>query len=165
MLTKAKASDLDELDAIAKRTITHMIEKNISQWKYSYPRLIHFEQDIIKKALYVYKEKGHIIGFGVILPENDPPYQTITGWLRSKSLVIHRIMTDPLHQKKGIAQMIINKAIEIGNNDGYQSIKTDTHPDNYKMIQFLKKNNFVEIGYLEIINRIAYEKILEDNDE
>ncbi|MFK5883722.1 MAG: GNAT family N-acetyltransferase [Candidatus Izemoplasma sp.] len=165
MLTKATRNDLIELDNIAERTIAFMKESKIPQWDYDYPRLIHFELDINKNALYIYKEQGHIIGFGVILPENDLPYKTIDGWLKKKSLVIHRMMTDPQHINKGVAQMIIDQAVEIGINEGYESIKIDTHLDNYKMRQFLEKNNFIEIGYLEVINRVAYEKVLEDYNE
>ena len=162
MLTKATYSDLAEIDDIAYRTISHMIKLKIPQWDFSYPRRKDFEQDILNDSLYIYKELGKIIGFGVIIKENEDAYKTIDGWLKQNSLVIHRVMINPDYQKKGIAQMIIDKAVEIGINNGYESIKIDTNLDNYKMRSFLKKNKFIEIGFLEVINRIAYEKILED---
>ncbi len=162
MLVKGKYVDLEELDKLALLVIEDMAKSNIPQWSKGYPASTHFKKDIDDSALFVYKEDGVILGSITILPENDPPYKTINSWLKEKSVVIHRMLVHPIARKKGIASKLLNKVIEIGKLGNYESIKIDTHIENYKMRKFLKKNGFIELEYLEIIDRLAYEKVLEE---
>jgi len=165
MITYATFDDLLELDELAEEVITHMKESKIPQWELNYPRYEHFEQDVIKKALIIYKEDEKIIGCMAILPENDPPYHTISSWQKEYSIVIHRVLVDPSVQKKGIAKQLLNFAKQYGKLHGFESIKIDTHLENYKMRRFLQKNDFIEGDYIEVMDRIAYECILEDEHE
>ncbi len=162
MISLALLKDLEEIDALAVKTIKHMTTSNIPQWTLNYPRKDHYFKDVINNALYIYKEDEKILGAMTVLPENDPPYKTIDGWLKEKSLVIHRVIVDPDYAKKGIAQTLLDYVFELGKTCEYESIKIDTHLENYKMRNFLHKNGFIEIGYLACINRQAYEKVLEE---
>jgi len=134
--------DLFEIDSLAKKVIDDMELSKIPQWHHGYPMYSHFKEDIDNGGLYVYKEDNVILGTITILKENDPPYKTIDSWLKDKSIVIHRMLVDPSKRNKGIAQKLLNKAIMIGKERNYQSIKIDTHLENYKMRNFLKKNGF-----------------------
>jgi len=163
MLLLATHKDLLEIDTLAKKVIEEMESSKIPQWHHGYPAYRHFKEDIDNKGLYIYRENNIILGTITILPENDPPYQTINSWLKEKSIVIHRMLVDPASRNKGVAQKLLNKAIMIGKENNYESIKIDTHLENYKMRNFLKKNGFIELEYLKIIDRLAYEKVLEDS--
>ncbi len=165
MLTKATIHDLVEIDDLAVEVITDMKRANIPQWELSYPRLDHFKKDVMQQALVVYKHHGKIIGCMALLPENDPPYKTIDSWLKEHSIVIHRVLVHPLYRKHGVAQSLLNYAIEYGKTNGYESIKIDTHLENYKMRNFLTKNGFVELEYIAVMDRLAYELLLEDDNE
>ena len=160
MISLAQLKDLDEVDKLAVLVITDMMKSSIPQWTLDYPRNKHYFKDVLNDSLYIYKEGNIILGAISILPENDPPYKTITRWLKSKSLVLHRILVHPNKREKGIAQKLLDYAITLGENREYESLKIDTHRENYKMKKFLEKNNFQDIGYLEIIDREAYEKVL-----
>lgn len=160
MISLALLKDLDEIDQLAVNVIEHMSLANIPQWNLEYPRKKHYYKDVLQDALYVYREKDVILGAITVLEENDPPYQTINGWIKEKSMVIHRVIVLPSAQNKGIAQKLFDYAFQLAINGGYESIKIDTHLENYKMRNFLTKNNFKEIGYLDCINRQAYEKVL-----
>lgn len=162
MISLATLKELEEIDELAVRVITNMTLLKIPQWTLSYPRSKHYFRDVIDGSLYIYKEDQKILGVMTVLPDDEPTYKTITGWLRNNSLVIHRMLVDPSIQKKGIAQKLLNFAITKGIKEHYHSIKIDTHLENYKMRNFLGKNDFQEIGYLSCINRQAYEKILEE---
>lgn len=161
MIYYATIKDLEEIDELAVRVITDMKDANIPQWELSYPRKDHFLKDVEKNGLIIYKEDT-ILGCMAVLPENDPPYQTINSWIKEKSIVLHRILVDPNTRGKGIAQKLLDFAIQLGKKDHYESIKIDTHLENYKMISFLEKNGFIRGDYIESINRIAYEKLLEE---
>lgn len=162
MICLAQMNDLEEIDKLAVLVIEDMEIANIPQWKLNYPRSKHYFVDITNDALYIYKENDVILGVMTILPENDPPYGTITGWQSDKSIVLHRVLVHPEARKKGIAQKLLDHAIMLAKRDEYESIKIDTHLENFKMRHFLFKNGFKEIGYLQCINRQAYEKLLEE---
>lgn len=162
MIELALMTDLEELDNLAVIVINHMKESSIPQWTLEYPRKKHFVTDIEQNALIIYKDDNQILGCMAILPENDPPYKTIHSWIKEKSIVIHRVLVHPEASKKGIASKMLNYAVEHGKKQGYESIKIDTHLDNYKMRGFLKKNGFIEGDYIEVMDRIAYELLLED---
>lgn len=164
MIRLATIADLDHVDALAVRVIEHMATANIPQWTLVYPRRQHYAVDVQRNALFVYEQDDQIVGAFTILPEQDPPYETISGWLTAhgESLVIHRAIVDPNLQRSGVASELMNHAFDLARQGGYQSIKIDTHHDNYKMRNFLDKHGFQHIGYLAVINREAYERLLED---
>ena len=162
MLTNGTYKDLNELDELAVLVINGMKKSLIPQWELDYPRYKNFFGDVETKSLYLYKDNGKIVGSCTVLRENDPPYKTIDSWIKNKSLVIHRMLVHPDYQNKGIAKVFINNAIKLCKQGNYESIKTDTHLENYKMRNFLKKNGFIELDYLETIDRLAYELVVED---
>jgi ribosomal protein S18 acetylase RimI-like enzyme len=163
MIDYATMSDLKQVDELAYLVITDMKESNIPQWEYTYPRKEHFLKDIENKALIVYREGNEILGCMAIYEENDRPYKTIHSWQKEHSIVLHRILVHPTIRNKGIAKQMLEFAIELGKHSGYESIKIDTHLENYKMRAFLKKNKFIEGDYIKSIDRIAYEYILEES--
>lgn len=160
MITLAEIIDLEEIDHLAVKTIKDMMASSIPQWTLEYPRKNHYTEDLKNNALYVFKIDSKIVGAMTLKQENDPPYKTLDNWLSDNSLVIHRIIVDPLYRNQKIAQKLFNFAYEQGAKNNYNSIKIDTHLENFKMRRFLQKNNFKEIGYLKVIDRIAYEKLL-----
>lgn len=162
MLTYATYNDLSSIEELAILVIKDMETSNIPQWIIGYPAYENFLGDVDDHALIIYKEGNHVLGSITVLPENDPPYKTINSWLREKSVVIHRMLVHPMSRNKGIAKKLLNEAIKLGKKGNYESIKIDTHLKNYKMRNFLKKNGFVELEYLESIDRLAYELVLEE---
>ena len=164
MIRLAQPSDLDTIDQIAEQAILHMAASNIPQWDLSYPRRLHFAKDVEDGVLFVYEQEGRIAGVMALRPEQDPPYENIQGWTvpHGESLVIHRVVIDPKLERQGIFQHLMDFAIQTAKDKHYQSIKIDTHHDNYKMRRFLDKNGFVHIGYLAVIDREAYERTWED---
>lgn len=164
MLTYATYNDLTSIEELAVLVVKDMEKSNIPQWTAGYPAYKDFVGDIDNNALIIYKEDDKVLGSITILPENDPPYKTINSWIKEKSIVIHRMLVHPESRNKGIARKLLNEAIKIGKKGNYESIKIDTHLKNFKMRNFLKKNGFVELEYLETIDRLAYELVLEEKN-
>ncbi len=163
MILHATIQDLMIIDLLAKDVIQDMETAKIPQWKEGYPAYIDFLKDFEVKGLYVYKENHQIKGSITILEENELAYKTIDSWQKEKSIVIHRLLVDPKARQQGIAQKLLNHAIKMAEEKSYESIKIDTHIENYKMRKFLEKNGFKKLEYLKIIDRLAYEKVLEDS--
>ncbi|TVP95795.1 MAG: GNAT family N-acetyltransferase [Acholeplasmatales bacterium] len=160
MIRKATLQDLDRLDALALATILAMQAAGIAQWTENYPRKKHFQHDVERGALYVFEHDDDLLGAMVLYEENDPPYRSIT-WLRDRSIVLHRLLIAPNNQQRGIASALLDYALQYGKNNGYQSLKIDTHPANYKMRAFLKKHHFHELDYIAPMHRIGYERLIE----
>jgi GNAT superfamily N-acetyltransferase len=158
MIRKANKSEIRIIYELSKKTKTNMLESGLNQWVGDYPKYDSFYQDYLKSGLYIYLMDDQIIASITILEENDPPYQEIK-WEMNDSLVIHRLLVDPDYQKHRIGQAMFEKAIELTKHD-YLSLKVDTHPDNHKMQGLILKMGFQYKGYIESINRLAYELIV-----
>jgi len=158
MIRKANESDIQIIYELSKKTKAYMLKSGLDQWIGDYPKYDSFYQDYLKSGLYVYVKEDIILASISILEENDPPYLEIK-WDKNHSLVIHRLLVDPDHQKHGIGMEMFNKAIDL-TNSGYLSLKVDTHPDNHKMQGLILKMGFQYKGYIESINRLAYELIV-----
>jgi adenylate kinase family enzyme/GNAT superfamily N-acetyltransferase len=162
MIRLADKFDLDTIDKLSENAINAMRKAFIKQWDFSYPRKPHFFKDIEDQRLYVYEnDDGSIVGVMAVL-EHEPHYETIS-WAKSKSLIIHRLITDPKVQNQGIGSELMMHAIRIAKTMNKESIKIDTHPGNSNMRAFIKKHQFRYRGYLKSIHRNAYERIVDSD--
>ncbi|MGM0435809.1 MAG: GNAT family N-acetyltransferase [Bacillota bacterium] len=159
MIRLADKFDLEAIDKLSENAIDTMQKASIKQWDFSYPRKPHFFKDVEEKRLYVKEsDDGKIVGVMAVI-EEEPHYETVN-WSREKSLIIHRMITSPEYQNKGIGSALMMHAIKLAKERGKDSIKIDTHPGNPNMRAFLKKHQFKYRGYLKSIHRNAYERIV-----
>ncbi|MDD3478160.1 MAG: GNAT family N-acetyltransferase [Candidatus Izemoplasmatales bacterium] len=159
MITKAQPNDLEAIAAIARRVVVDLHASGIDQWSDIYPLQEHFQKDMDRDGLFVYKDGNRILGSISILPQNDPFYKDIT-WLKESSLVVHRLMVDPIAMKHGIGSALLQYAIDLATSRNYESIKVDTHPDNFRMQGLLLRHGFVKLEMIERMYRIGFELVL-----
>lgn len=152
--------EIHAISELAKVVRADMWNNGLKQWTDNYPAYENFYQDYTNKGLYVLVEDELIIGSASIFVENEVAYQEVV-WEKDKSLVVHRIMVDPARQGKGYGKQLIEFALSMAQQGGFDSVKIDTHPDNLKMQKLLKSMNFNYRGYLFSINRLAFEKVVE----
>ncbi len=166
MIRKGKYSDLKQIDDLAVQTINYMINSGLNQWTLSYPRKEHFKNDIDHDYLYVYEENNEILGALALIPGPDKNYMTIDTWKKQHSIVLHRVLTKPSLQRKGVATKLFQFVFEYALENGYESIKIDTHKDNIKMLNLLEnKFMFTPVGYIEVMDRFGYEKVIGECNE
>lgn len=159
VIRKATLNDLTSIDALSLEVINAMHKNNIHQWNLEYPRMPHFKRDIENDALFVYHYEGDIVGVMAIYEENEAPYKVIQ-WIKQKSIVIHRVLIKPSLQGKGIGSSLLRFAFKYASDNQYDSVKIDTYPANHLMRTLLKNHQFHELGYIKSINRIAYERVI-----
>ena len=159
LIRAAIYNDLEVIASLAKVVRSDMVSKGLNQWVGDYPNIDNFRSDLDKGGLFVLVEADKIVGSCSILKENDIAYKEVV-WNGKNALVIHRILIDPTYQGKGFGKEMVNFAYKKVLNEGYDSLKIDTHPDNIKMQKMLKGLNFKFRGYLASINRLAYEKLV-----
>lgn len=159
MIELANYDDLNKVAKLGKLARENMLSEGINQWVGNYPDINIFINDYNNKSLYVFWEDNKIIASITILEEHEEAYKEIE-WLRNHSMVIHRIIVDPRYQKQGLGKKLFEFAINLSKINNYDSLKVDTHQDNFKMQGLIKKMGFSYIGYLKGINRLAYELVL-----
>jgi RimJ/RimL family protein N-acetyltransferase len=159
LIREAIYNDLEVIASLAKVVRSDMVSKGLNQWVGDYPNIDNFRSDLDKGGLFVLVEADKIVGSCSILKENDIAYKEVV-WNGKNALVIHRILIDPTYQGKGFGKEMVNFAYKKVLNEGYDSLKIDTHPDNIKMQKMLKGLSFEFRGYLASINRLAYEKLV-----
>jgi GNAT superfamily N-acetyltransferase len=163
MIRKAILAELDQIDQIALNAISNMKKSGIKQWDDNYPRYEHFAKDIENGILFVCERNKEIYGVMALMLQQDSAYLTISSWITSpeNSLVIHRVVVDPKHARTGVFEELLMFAKDHAKKNQKTAIKIDTHDSNYKMRSFLEKHGFRHVGYLESIDRQAYELILD----
>ena len=159
LIREAIYNDLEVIASLAKVVRSDMVSKGLNQWVGDYPNIDNFRSDLDKGGLFVLVEADKIVGSCSILKENDIAYKEVV-WNGKNALVIHRILIAPTYQGKGFGKEMVNFAYKKVLNEGYDSLKIDTHPDNIKMQKMLKGLSFEFRGYLASINRLAYEKLV-----
>lgn len=157
MIRLANEQELDRVALLARLVVDNLHSLGIDQWSEKYPLKEHFFKDYHQSGLYVYEEEGTILAAMALLPENDPPYLTIP-FAKGSAYVIHRIMVHPNHMKQTIGKQLFAFAYDTLRSKNVEWLKIDTHPDNFRMRQFLEKEGFLEVGYMPTIHRIGYQK-------
>lgn len=158
MFKLASETDIDKIVKLANITRDHMQANGLEQWVGDYPNKTHFLNDYNNKGLFIYTVNNDVLASISLLPENDEAYKAIK-WTTNNALVIHRIIVNPKFQKQGLGKLLFNEAIRYAKQNYYPGIKVDTHPNNLKMQGLIIKMGFNYLGYLESINRLAYELV------
>lgn len=156
MIRIANKDDLMTLSKAARIVASELHASGVDQWSAIYPDYPDFEKDLSRDALYVVEMDQKVVGSISVLPENDPYYRLLA-WKGYHALVVHRLMVLPEFRRHKLGTLLFNFAINKAKNEGYDSIKVDTHPDNIRMQNLIHSVGFKEIGYMPGFNRIGYE--------
>ncbi|WP_054709279.1 GNAT family N-acetyltransferase [Bacillus sp. JCM 19041] len=125
----------------------------------SYPTIAHFRSDIKASSLFVYENRGQIIGAIAIDRSFAPEYKSSTlRWEtdQESSGTFHRLVVDPLAQKGGIAKALILFAEQLFKNNGLSSLQVDTYSLNDKAQRLFEKLGYVNVGTLHFENKKTY---------
>jgi hypothetical protein len=150
--------DIDRIMQIYDTAREYMIKNgNPTQWSGGYPKRSMIEDDIKRgESFVVVDERGVIHGVFAFILGEDPTYAHIEGgkWLRGGPYgTIHRIAGDG--GRGGVFACCLNYCRSVTGN-----IRIDTHRDNLKMQELLKKNGFVYCGIIYVYDgsaRLAYQ--------
>ena len=154
MIRKARIADLIPVKKITEDCAAAPIEQGIYQWNSEYPSLAAFRKDIEKQSLYVYENKGAVIGCIVFSQEKDPLYNSIH-WLTDdyKNLYIHRLAVHPNNQKQGIARQMMDFAEAYATQEQIISIRLDTFSKNLRNIRFYKARGYTKLGEVYFVKQ------------
>ena len=155
MIRLAVKEDIHQLDKIARLTVKKMHESRLNQWSDTYPGPLDFQKDIDSNQGYVYID-SEIVGYFALI-DHDPYYDGFA-FKYSKGIAVHRILVNPIHQGKGVGHEMFKAITLLAKEKNCDAIWIDTHPANMKMQSLLKAHQFKEIGFIDAIHRILYER-------
>ena len=141
---------------------------NINQWQNGYPNQEQIENDIKNNESYVVIKDDKIIATTMYTTRKEPTYKEIFdgNWILNedeKYGVIHRLATAKEVRKQGIAEFIFKELHKKLKEKYIQSLKIDTHEENFGMQSLIKKLGYQYCGIIYTNygdKRLAFEKII-----
>lgn len=167
----AVLSDLERIMEIVGDAQSFLKARGVDQWQNGYPTPEVYASDIQKGSCHVFLIDGKIAGVISILfePEECYGYVEDGAWLTGECpyAVFHRAAVGGEYRGTGIATQMISFAENVAKEQGFKSIKGDTHRDNKAMRGLLEKRGFVHCGTVFLNGgktsseeRVCYEKLL-----
>jgi hypothetical protein len=113
----AKDKDLPAIMKLFRRVNASLLNDNLQMWNQGYPTEEDFKQDLLSKSLYLALEGGRVIGSVSVSFDpmtaffddtHDPKklsalLDKVSAKEEDSFLIPHRLMVDPMDQKKGVA--------------------------------------------------------------
>ena len=162
----AEKKDIDRIMQIIADARESIGKLGIDQWQYGYPTRDIIKDDVAQSRGYVVEENGEILATFALINDGEPTYKKIYcgAWLNNgRYIALHRIAISSANRGKGIADAIITFLGNYAEENGFDSIKVDTHNGNLPMRKMLEKNGFEYCGTIRLHDgqpRVAYEKLI-----
>lgn len=162
---KSRIEDIPEMMEIVRQAQEYFKSKDIDQWQDGYPNEDNLRGDIESDESYVMLLDGKIVATTAISFRGESTYDKIYDgkWLSDgKYGVVHRVAVSNEYKGRGLSHEIMKFSEDMCKKLGYNSIKIDTHKDNFVMRGLLEKNGFEYCGVILLedgAERVAYEKI------
>lgn len=162
----AEKRDIDRIMQILADARESIGRLGVDQWQYGYPTRDIVKEDIMLERGFVVADNNDICATFALMLHGEPTYKKIYcgAWLSDgEYLALHRIAIASAYKGKGIAKEIISFIGEYANENGYSSIRVDTHEGNIPMRKMLENNGFEYCGTIRLLDgqeRVAYEKLV-----
>ena len=144
----ATTDDVDVIMNIRQEASLRLKHDGVNQWQGEEPSKKTFLYDIKKKYAYVIEKNDHIVSMASLCLEFESAYETLVDDSVS-SLTIHRIAVS----NEAVGQNITKIWFEFFENQARIHRRTriyiDTHADNFRMLNLLKKYHYLCVGLFE----------------
>lgn len=172
-LRLATANDQPVIMEIINGAIAALKQVGSPQWQNGYPNSTTIAADIKHHVAYVLVKDRTVIGYAALVAGPDPNYRHIDGqWITPDAhyCAIHRVALASSVRGQGMATPFLKLLVDRAQQNGYHSVRIDTHRLNLPMQKTAVNAGFVQCGFIKIIdeptdpNRIAYEQLLTPTD-
>lgn len=164
-LRKAKEEEFEEIWEIIKYAKEQRRLDGSKQWQDGYPNEDSIKGDYEKGYAHVIEENGLILGYGAIIFDIEPAYESIEGkWLTNRKYVgVHRVAASLLAKGKRLGEFFFKELESVAIDANIFSIKVDTNFDNAAMLRILDKSGYSYCGevFFRGSARKAFEKVLD----
>ena len=166
MLRKANLKDMPAMMFMIGQAQAFLSHLQINQWQNGYPSSVIIEQDIQNGNAWVLEDNNTLIALAVVAFAIEPTYLKIYNgsWLTDGDYaVIHRLTVHEQWKGKGIGTLLFEKIETLAKMRNVQSIRVDTHQDNFIMRKLITKSGYQYCGEIFLEDgqpRLGYEKVL-----
>lgn len=156
----AEIKDLDEIMVIINDGKKALKKDGVDQWQNGLPDRKGILENILMGESFVYEKNGEILSFAYLKKDYEEDYREIEKDFKNHGpfFTIHRLSVKESAKGKGIANRFFEEIISYGKNSKTESIRIDTHPDNYKMQSLIKKFSFEKVGICTVDDKIKRSK-------
>ena len=165
-MRKAEIKDINKIVNIIEDAKCGLKADGIDQWQIESMDENFLKGQIESGKAYIYEE-GEILAYGFLSDEKEAAYKV---WEKDfegdRPLTIHTFAVDSKMKKRGIALKFFIDIIKFAEENHFDSLRIDTHEDNFKMRGLINKLGFKKIGNIFIDEegrkkpRICYERLL-----
>lgn len=162
-----RPADRSRLTEMLNAAIQFLADQGIDQWQNASVSITDLDQAIADQEAYVWEDSNGQVQAFWVLAAHDPYYQTLSsGTWRSTGpyLAIRRFMVAKESKGQGLAQQIFKAIEEISRDQGVNTLRIDTHPDNQIMQHLILKAGFSLTGETVVGDggrRLTYDKLLD----
>ena len=180
ILRQATPQDLERVIAILNDGRTALAAQGLDQWQGGAPFAKIAEQDIADGTLWVaVNENDMPIGTVTYVYGGEADYSNITAgaWLTQSANcpaegeatypVLHRVAVKSDATRQGVATFLLTTCFARAQNEGFLSVRVDTHEGNTRMQHTFEKCGMTRCCEIEITNpfeptkkRIGFEIVL-----
>lgn len=165
-MRKAEIKDINKIVNIIEDAKYGLKADGIDQWQIESMDENFLKGQIESGKAYLYEE-GEILAYGFLSDEKEAAYKVWEGDFEGdRPLTIHTFAVDSKMKKRGIALKFFIDIIKFAEKNNFDSLRIDTHEDNFKMRGLINKLGFKKIGEIYIDEegtkkpRICYERYL-----
>lgn len=166
-MRKANLLDLNTIENIIILAKKSLREAGIDQRQIDSMNKNFLENQIRQGKSFVYEENEKILAYAYHSDEKELAYKVWEDqFVGQKPITIHTFAVENSMTKRGVALKFFIDIIKYAEKNGYDSLRIDTHEDNFKMRGLINKLGFKRIGEIYIDEegkkkpRICYERIL-----
>lgn len=166
-MRKANLLDLNKIENIIILAKKSLREAGIDQWQIDSMNKNFLENQIRQGKSFVYEENEKILAYAYLSDEKELAYKVWEDqFVGQKPITVHTFAVENSMTKRGVALKFFIDIIKYAEKNGYDSLRIDTHEDNFKMRGLINKLGFKRIGEIYIDEegkkkpRICYERIL-----
>ena len=166
-MKKAKLSDLKNIINIVDQAKESLKDDGVDQWQNGSPDIMLIGRQISSGNSYIIVGDEDILAYAYLSDEYEPTYAAVMNIVKGvDAYTIHTFCVANHAKGKGVASLFFEEIIDYARENGKDSLRIDTHEDNFKMRGLIKKLGFKELGQIYIRDngltkaRIAYELML-----
>lgn len=165
---KALLEDIDEVMVAVEDARAFLKIQGNGQWQFGYPNRDDFMKDIKEGHLYLVLDKDDnktIVGCCALTYFEEEYCHLYEGaWLTDRPyMVMHRCAVKEKYRGQGYGKALFNLFDIVALEQGYKSLRIDTHAGNSVMRHVLEKCGYEYCGKVMLYpnkDRVVYEKVL-----
>lgn len=166
-MRKAKFSDLDKVNLIIESAKSSLKNDKVDQRQKGSPDRALIARQISRNRAYVYEFDNEVSAFAYLSEDFEPTYTSVIKDMKGNNYItVHTFCVDGTLSGKGIGKKFFDEIIEFAKKENRDSVRIDTHEDNFRMRGLIEKMGFTYVGIIYVddggrtMPRFAYELLL-----